>query len=122
MIQVERINVNVPKEIGDDGIALFKAYLDTEVKLLTYPDCTHPKNSLFCDSCEDTASECNCFGCHIICGACGETVEDKNGHVFEFGHHDDTNKFASFKEILARKKEAILAEIQKILKKKTVAR
>ena len=117
-MQVVRIGINVPKDFGEDAVGIMHWLLDIEVKLLMYPDCSHPVESWFCDSCEDKAESCNCNECNVICGECNENVEDIEGHLVTCIDHDGNKQILTFKQQLERKKRSLLADLEKILKSK----
>lgn len=113
---IEKMNVNVPSGLSDGVKDTLRILLDSYVKFLTYGDCTHPRNQLYCEDCEDTTEDCNCFSCSVICGQCQETVEDINGHGIECSEVGGM-QLATYKQMMARKVKSLRKLLVEEMKK-----
>jgi len=118
-MMIERISVNAPAEIGKEAIDIIRSILDTEIKILVYPECTHPKKDWQCEDCEDSSKECNCNGgCYVICGNCSERLEKSDGLSITCSDFFNDVPVLSFKQSMERKKASLVILLNKEIGKR----
>lgn len=125
-MMVEKININIPAQIGNDAIELVQHILDYEIKLLLYDECNHPKGVWACDECEDLAKHCNCTGsCNVECLNCNITLCGEDGHLLTCTDVFTDKKVLTFKETMQLEKSnleaALVKELQRANKKRVEA-